>query len=389
VPIDAMHPRVRPFPWRSLQAITRAEVTALRDVRRWLAAHLRLDALALAVERIVGARVEVLIGRAQPLDQATARHALDGGVGVVIVSAAAPDARNGALIEAEGALAATVVARALGRPAPWIANAAAGPSEGIAGAFAAVVLAAARRAHAGIALRVLEAGPALALESDIANVDSEVLALSLTVLVADEAFAARLVVSRSAGLSCAPPTWDARTLVALGSAPLAVPIVACATWVTPEELAFLRPGDAVVPHRCPIARGDNGATLGPVLLAPPSSELGLVAQLCEDGRLVLGAGLEPVVARETQMGPDEKNAVIATIGQVPVVMRVEIGEALMTAREWASLEPGDVVSLGRRVGEHVLLRVGGVPMARGELVDLEGELAVRIVERLDGERTTA
>jgi flagellar motor switch/type III secretory pathway protein FliN len=59
----------------------------------------------------------------------------------------------------------------------------------------------------------------------------------------------------------------------------------------------------------------------------------------------------------------------------------------MAAREWASLSPGDVIGLGKRVGDHVLLRVGGVPIARGELVDLDGEVGVRIVARLDEELT--
>jgi flagellar motor switch/type III secretory pathway protein FliN len=53
----------------------------------------------------------------------------------------------------------------------------------------------------------------------------------------------------------------------------------------------------------------------------------------------------------------------------------------MRAREWASLSPGDVVALGRRIGEAVTLRVGGVTVARGELVDLDGEIAVRILGR--------
>jgi flagellar motor switch protein FliM len=87
------------------------------------------------------------------------------------------------------------------------------------------------------------------------------------------------------------------------------------------------------------------------------------------------------------MDPDEKDDLVAAVGEVPVRVRVEIGEALMAARDWASLGRGDVVALGRRVGEPVLLRVEGVALARGELVDLEGEVAVRIVERLVGRET--
>jgi flagellar motor switch/type III secretory pathway protein FliN len=377
--------RVRPFPWQSLQATTRAEVSALRDVMHWAAGHIRLGEFALALERLLGARVEVLIGRAQSLCQASSTRAFDDGVAVILAPAATPDVAHGSLIEAECALAATFVGRALRRPAPTVMNMGVTPSDGIAGAFAAVVLAAARRAHVGIALRVVEAGPAPRLERDMGKLDSELVALSLTVLVDDDAFAARAIVSRNAGPSCASPPWDARTLMALGPTPLGVPIVACATLMTPEELAVLRPGDALVPSAWPFARASNGALEGPVLLAAPLSDLGVRARLCEDDRLVLGAGREALVAPEVPMNSDEKDGVVATLGEVPVVVRVEIGEAVMTAREWASMGRGDVVSLGRRVGGPVLLRVGGVPLARGELVDLEGEVAVRIVERLIGE----
>ena len=70
-------------------------------------------------------------------------------------------------------------------------------------------------------------------------------------------------------------------------------------------------------------------------------------------------------------------------GEVPVVVRVEIGSVEMRAKEWAALGPGDVISLGRKIGEGVTLRVGGVTIARGELVDVEGEVGVRILGRTE------
>jgi len=57
-------------------------------------------------------------------------------------------------------------------------------------------------------------------------------------------------------------------------------------------------------------------------------------------------------------------------------------EARLAARDWAAIGRGDVIALGRRVGEAVVLRVGGVPVARGELVEIEGEVGVRIIERI-------
>jgi flagellar motor switch/type III secretory pathway protein FliN len=100
---------------------------------------------------------------------------------------------------------------------------------------------------------------------------------------------------------------------------------------------------------------------------------------------VLGGDVVPLCAAEAEMtDAADTSGIIEAIGEVPVVVRVEIGEASMLAREWASLARGDVLALGRRVGESVTLRVGGVPVARGELVEIEGDVGVRIVERLPG-----
>ncbi|MDP9001987.1 MAG: FliM/FliN family flagellar motor switch protein, partial [Myxococcota bacterium] len=172
--------------------------------------------------------------------------------------------------------------------------------------------------------------------------------------------------------------------------PLAIPIVACGILATASDVATLRTGDALVlpGDQCLLSRGRGSTFSGPVLLAAASSDLGLGATLGEDGRVVLRGTLEPLLAAEAPMDSDDKDAVVAALGEVSVVVRVEIGEAVMSARDWASLGRGDVVGLGRRVGDRVLLRVGGVPLARGELVDLDGEVAVRIVERIIDESTS-
>jgi flagellar motor switch/type III secretory pathway protein FliN len=76
-----------------------------------------------------------------------------------------------------------------------------------------------------------------------------------------------------------------------------------------------------------------------------------------------------------------QEATAEALGDAPVVVRVEVGTAQMLAREWAELCPGDVVTLGRKLGEPVILRAGGVEIARGELVQVDGEVGVRILER--------
>jgi flagellar motor switch/type III secretory pathway protein FliN len=52
----------------------------------------------------------------------------------------------------------------------------------------------------------------------------------------------------------------------------------------------------------------------------------------------------------------------------------------MSAREWLNLAPGDVVATGNALSSPVVLRVAGQQVASGELVNLEGELGVRITK---------
>ena len=66
------------------------------------------------------------------------------------------------------------------------------------------------------------------------------------------------------------------------------------------------------------------------------------------------------------------------LADAPVVIRIELGSITLTAQQWAQLRTGDVIATGHALGEPASLRTGGIEIAQGELVDVEGELAVRI-----------
>jgi flagellar motor switch/type III secretory pathway protein FliN len=376
-------PRHRPYPWASLDPTTREEADTRRVVRRWAAAHLRLEQVEAVLQELLAVRLELLVRRVQSL---TLPRPIEDGVGVVLARAEAPDMAQGALVACEPALAITLVAHALRRPRPALLDVGASVSAATAGALAGILTAAARRAHTGAAFRVLAAGPAAALERELAQIGAPLVAVTATVLVADDAFAARVVVSRSAIAPAPPPTWNAAALTAaFGSAPLALPIVACTARATVAEVAALCRGDAWLPGTWPLRRGDGGAIVGPVWLAAPASNIAVPAELVAGGKLVLGGQVDGLGMAEAEMTESvEKGELLQAVGEVPVTVRVEIGEARMAAREWAALGRGDVIALGRRIGEPVLLRVGGVPVARGDLVEIDGEVGVRIVERTTG-----
>lgn len=62
-----------------------------------------------------------------------------------------------------------------------------------------------------------------------------------------------------------------------------------------------------------------------------------------------------------------------------IELQAEVARFSLTLSELQKLQQGDVLVTGRRIGERVALRVSGQPFAEGELVDVEGELGVRIL----------
>ncbi|MBI5489574.1 MAG: FliM/FliN family flagellar motor switch protein [Deltaproteobacteria bacterium] len=70
----------------------------------------------------------------------------------------------------------------------------------------------------------------------------------------------------------------------------------------------------------------------------------------------------------------------AAIDDVPIEVAAVAGRLTMTVGELAALEVGTVVGLRRSPAGAVELLANGVPVARGRLIDLEGELAVEVTE---------
>ncbi len=67
------------------------------------------------------------------------------------------------------------------------------------------------------------------------------------------------------------------------------------------------------------------------------------------------------------------------LNDIPLQIAVEIGRLPITAEEVVGLKVGHVFDLNRQVGEPLDLSVNGKVVARGELVEIEGNLGIRIV----------
>jgi flagellar motor switch protein FliM len=69
------------------------------------------------------------------------------------------------------------------------------------------------------------------------------------------------------------------------------------------------------------------------------------------------------------------------LGDVPLQIAVELARVPVTAQQVVAMRPGQVIELNRGPGEPVELSVNGKVVGRGELVEVEGQLGVRILIR--------
>jgi flagellar motor switch/type III secretory pathway protein FliN len=181
-------------------------------------------------------------------------------------------------------------------------------------------------------------------------------------------------------LEIAPRARAARApvgLARLGGVRIAVPWVSAVCSLELDALRGLQIGDVWVPSRNAWLAPDAPRSAG--LLVSARSERGLPI-VVSGGRIVLGADAVLVHEELESSMSQEESELERIVGETPLLVRVELGSLELSAAEWAALRPGDVVQSGRRIDDQVILRAAGREIARGELVDIEGQLGVRITQ---------
>jgi|CXWL01.1.fsa_nt_gi flagellar motor switch protein FliN/FliY len=369
-----------PFPFAKLETLSAGDVAAAARLRRVGKSYARLEDIAGVLGELLGERVEIRLRSSRPASEP--RSAIDS-IGVMLSPSDINEVSRRILIEVEGALAAAVVARAIRHRAGPMTDPTRTPKPELAGAIAAVILTALRRTHADAPLGVVAAGLASAIGFDFARGKVDVTTATLSVVLGAETFEARVSVPNDATAAFAVPLSRHDMLAALGAAPLSLPLVVATVLASRSDAAELARGDAFVLPQGTLLVSETGALSGQVALVAPAAEQGLRATLAADGRLVIGGLLESHPWDEVPMPANANSPAIEVLADVPVVVRVELGAVQMSARDWGALAPGDVVTLGRKLGDPALLRIGGVEVARGELVVVDGDYAVRILARTE------
>jgi flagellar motor switch/type III secretory pathway protein FliN len=382
-------PALRRFPWEALDRLPRAEVRAARQAREQLLPWLDPASIAAAAARLLGVPVEIQVRATRALAAPPPAPGAPGtpgtrrAAGVRVCLGLDAERPWRIAVDLETSLAVRLCTAVLGQPAGFVDPGASASPE-VAGAAAALVIAAARRTGRGAAWRLAQAAPS-----------SPCAVVSALVIIGDEVFEAIASVPLSAP-SPGPPPFTRAALSALGELPLTLPVVGAAVELPRASLEALVPGAALAPGPgWLLRRGRSGALEGRAALVAGASEVGLEVEV----RGGLGQGPSLVLTPRSAAlpwdalahsmpdhdapgtPPHELPDAPQALEDAPVVLRIEVATVTLTARAWAQLSAGDVVATGVRLGEPVSLRAGGVTFARGELCDLEGELAVRILER--------
>lgn len=166
------------------------------------------------------------------------------------------------------------------------------------------------------------------------------------------------------------------------------------------EVESLRPGDVLLvdAHALDLSERGSSALAGNVDLLV--GELKVADGILRaDGVLEWGASIlrggeasrKPAYMPEDQpLEEPTQPRVSGTVSRTAVAdasleLSIEVARIRMRLEEISALQPGEVLRTGRRLGSTALIRAGEAPIAWGELVDVEGELGVRI-ERLEEPR---
>jgi type III secretion protein Q len=85
-------------------------------------------------------------------------------------------------------------------------------------------------------------------------------------------------------------------------------------------------------------------------------------------------------AVEARPSSQEVTHVDPALSELPVELEVELARVPLSLAELGALRPGAVLPLRVNAGDPVLLRAGDRRIGRAELVEVEGEVAARVLE---------
>lgn len=377
----------RPYPFDQLPRLTRAEAAAQSVLASWLAARpsrQKLAALAGGPVRVrIGARAGLDDSRAASEGSSTSSHARAAHLPLDPFAARCELRIGGATIDVFGSSRAirTLAQRLLGGPAELDAPR---PLTQIEQSLWALVVATAVDDLA-IAAEVIPhidtvtaAPSSTGRRPDVRGHDgrpaddgqlasARPFAIALDLVLGDLALAAELhapALDLRAPPSRPLPTWADRTTIDC-------PIVVGRCALPVDTVRHLALRDIVTLDRPLAGHPDASGRLADAELVIFGGAVGLRAA----PNAVSAAACTGYVPRDMSL-PDDAH----------VELTVALGTTQLTLRQVVELAVGQIIQLGRPLAGPFELRAAGRSVGRGELVDVDGELGVRIVS-LESDKT--
>lgn len=186
-----------------------------------------------------------------------------------------------------------------------------------------------------------------------------------------------------AALSPPLPGWASQLPVVLSA------VAGCAT-LSIHQLSSLRPGDVVLPERLRVTLGPRGLD-GHVELTPRGSSRGMQMAVSEGKMTFERAWTESALHAGSGRGEDvwgqdmqdeDRDRALKSLEDVPVKLSLELARFELRLADVLALSSGEVLCTGRPLGTEVHLRAGEHVIASGELVEVDGEVGIRIHELL-------
>ncbi|HVU02066.1 MAG TPA: FliM/FliN family flagellar motor switch protein [Polyangiaceae bacterium] len=361
------------YPWDALPRWPRDLTRTASGIRGVLGERPTVAAIEDALGALLASDVAIDVRYVAPVEDASAESPRHEPVAVFETE----DGAGTLALSAEGALVTAALAHLLGRGETGIdPGGRLDPS--LAGAFTALVVEAARRAEPGLSLRVVARGAS-----------APGVRLDVAVRLDDRPYAASLVVAATREPGRVAPRIR---LDAIPDLPVTLRIVAAASLGARAEIAALAPSDVWLPgdgwlERPALREDGTGVGLGRVALAPLPGDRGVLAVVSDAGTIVVGGETvvltAPAAAHPGSASMADGPTNLADVAlDAPVVVSVEVASVTLRAREIAALGAGDVLETGVRLSEPVVLRVAGAEIASGELVNVDGEIGVKILRIL-------
>jgi flagellar motor switch/type III secretory pathway protein FliN len=361
---------LRPFRWDLCPRITRPQLALLRVASAQLGlAAAGMAAGASALRALLGAPLRIAFGPARVLPSADIASFL--GPGLRLCAVLERDGRR-AVLALEPGLARALSGRALGMSAPEPALSSCTPVEE---AVLELVLLTALKAGDGqvrlwgLVQRVAELPHVFS--------DPWVVLMPATVTIGEIGGRVDLLLPESLLLAAPPPLPCGERLSQI---PCLMRVEVGRGRFSTADLRQIRLGDVVFLDELDVGIGGGHAVLR-------SGSVTVPVEISVEGRMIVSDAAERTavssegaltVAETPRIPPDGRGD--DRLANLDIEIVAELGRVVLSGREIAALAPGSVIELGAPLGGPIDLFVAGRLLARGELVDIDGELGVRVTE---------